>query len=92
MVEKQLRGKLEEWRSLLRRHVPQARQVLKKLLSGPIRFTPHREGGERYYTFIAQLNLGKLLAGTACAITVASPTGTAGGWPLRVEGFSDLAA
>ena len=85
MVEKQLRGKLEEWRSLLRRHVPQARQVHKKLLSGPIRFTPHREGGERYYTFSAQLNLGKLLAGVACANMVASPTGFAIMWDLPLR-------
>jgi DNA invertase Pin-like site-specific DNA recombinase len=76
MVEKQLRAKLEEWRQLLQRHVPQARQVLKKLLSGHIKFTPHREGGEKWYTFSAQLNLGKLLAGIACANMVASPTRT----------------
>ena len=67
-VEQQLRAKLDEWRQLLGRHVPQARQVLKKLLLGPIVFTPHREASERYYSFRASVNLGKLLAGIACAV------------------------
>ena len=87
-MERQLRGKLDEWRQLLGRHVPQARQVLKKLLSGHILFTPHREGAERYYTISARLCLGKMLAGIACANMVASPTGTASGWQLPVKGFS----
>jgi hypothetical protein len=30
---------LTEWTALLRRHTPQARQELKKLLAGPILFT-----------------------------------------------------
>jgi hypothetical protein len=30
-LERDLRAKLEEWRELLRRHIPQARQVLRKL-------------------------------------------------------------
>ena len=34
-VERQLRAKLDEWKAVLRKHVPQARQVLKKLLAGP---------------------------------------------------------
>ena len=74
-VEQQLRAKLDEWRQLLGRHVPQARQVLKKLLLGPIVFTPHREATERYYSFRASVNLRKLLTGIACANMVASPTG-----------------
>ena len=84
LLEKQLRAKLDEWRQLLQRHVPQARQVLKKLLLGPIVFTPHREATERYYSFRASVNLGKLLAGIACANMVASPTGSVtGGNPVQ---------
>jgi len=49
--------------------------VLKKLLSGPIVFTPHRHATERFYSFRVSVNLGKLLAGIACAKMVASPTG-----------------
>ena len=44
-VERQLRAKLDEWKAVLRKHVPQARQVLKKLLAGPLVFTAHREAG-----------------------------------------------
>ena len=74
-LERQLKGKLDEWRELLGRHAPQARQVLKKLLSGPIMFTPHREPAAKYYSFKATVNIGKLLTGTACALMVASPRG-----------------
>jgi len=76
-VEQQLRATLEEWRQLLCRHVPQARQVLKKRLLETIVFTPRREATERHYSFRASVNLGKLLAGIACANMVASPTGVA---------------
>ena len=72
-VEHQLPAKLEDWKQLLRRHVPQARQVLKRLLAGPIVFTPHREDGSRYYAFTAPINLGRLLTGMVCANMVASP-------------------
>ena len=74
-VERQLQEKLKDWKGLLQRHAPQARQMLKKLLCGPIVFTPHREGKSRHYTFRAQLNLDRLLSGTVCANMVASPTG-----------------
>ncbi len=33
-LEKVLRARLADWQGLLRRHVPQARQMLKKLLVG----------------------------------------------------------
>lgn len=54
-AERELRAKLDDWKGLLQRQVPQARQILKKLLRGPITFTPVRDGGERYYTFRARL-------------------------------------
>jgi DNA invertase Pin-like site-specific DNA recombinase len=73
-VERELRAKLTEWRSLLRRHIPQARQVLKKLLAGPLVFTPHREDGQRWYEFRAPIAVGRIISGLACANMVASPT------------------
>jgi hypothetical protein len=73
-VERELRAKLTEWRSLLRRHIPQARQVLKKLLAGPLVFTPHREDGQRWYEFRAPIAVGRILSGLACANMVASPS------------------
>jgi site-specific DNA recombinase len=74
-AERELRAKLDDWKGLLHRQVPQARQILKKLLRGPIQFTPVREAGERYYTFKAPIALDRLIAGTIGATMVASPTG-----------------
>ena len=74
-VERQWRAKLEDWRGLLRRHVPQARQVLRKLLTGHVLFKPFRNGRTRYYEFSAPIGLGRILSGLACATMVASPTG-----------------
>ena len=62
-----------EWRELLRRHVPQARQILKKLFVGPVRFTPHREDTADYYEFRAQVAFGRVFSGLASAIWLASP-------------------
>ena len=74
-LERDLRRRLGEWRALLRRHVPQARQIIKKLLAAPLRFTPVTENGARYYEFTAQIALGRVFSGIADAIWVASPTG-----------------
>lgn len=79
-VECDLRAKLDEWKAVLRKHVPQARQVLKKLLAGPLVFTPHREAGERYYEFSAPIAIGRIISGLACADTVASPGGSGRGY------------
>jgi hypothetical protein len=90
-VEGQLRGKLEEWRQLLGRHVPQARQVLKKLLSGPIVFCAAPAGRGEVLQLRASVNLGKLLAGIACANMMASPVfmswNQIDGWLRQVEGL-----
>jgi hypothetical protein len=84
-IEAALRGRLTEWRSLLRRHVPQARQILKKLLIAPVRFAPQREGDTRYYEFTAQVAFGRIFNGIADAIWVASPARQDGlYWPVRI--------
>jgi chromosome segregation ATPase len=74
-VERELQSKLTEWRTLLRKHIPQARQILKKLLAGPLVFSPVRNGHERYYEFRAPIALGRIINGLACANMVTSPTG-----------------
>jgi hypothetical protein len=79
--------RLEDWRALLGRHVPQARQILKKLLVGPILFTPERDDHGRYYALSATGSLGKLLAGVPGANLVASPTGTGRSWIVERTGF-----
>jgi site-specific DNA recombinase len=72
-MERELRTKLEEWRDLLRRHIPQAHQVLKKLLVAPLQFVAHRDGDERYYEFTAKIALGRVFNGIGGAIRLASP-------------------
>jgi hypothetical protein len=76
-VERELRAKLDEWTALLRRQTPQARQVLKKLLDGPILFTPVQVGNDSYCEFKATIGLSQMLSGTVLATMVASPQGIA---------------
>ena len=74
-VERQLRAKLDEWKAVLRKHVPQARQVLKKLLAGPLVFTAHREAGGALLRVLWADAIGRIISGLACANMVASPAG-----------------
>ena len=56
------------------RQVPQARQILRKLLPSPLRFTPHGERVKGYFEFEGQAALGRLLFGAAGSpSSVASP-------------------
>ena len=65
--------------------------VLRALLIGPLRFTPIDDGGRRGYAFSGTVALDRLLAGAVEWPTMmASPTGTADGWPLKVAGVSGL--
>ncbi|HYN08492.1 MAG TPA: hypothetical protein VES67_14000 [Vicinamibacterales bacterium] len=75
-LERMLEVKLDDWKALLRRRAVQSRQVLKKLLVGPVLFTPRRDGKARYYEFRASIAIGRIVAGLVCANLVASPTGT----------------
>lgn len=70
-----LRERLAEWRGLLGRQIPQARQILKKLLDGPVVFEPVREGIREGWRFVGFGKLSALLHGTKFAKFVASPTG-----------------
>ena len=42
--------KSEEWKALLRKHAPIARQMVRKLVEGRIVFTPDRETGRYRFT------------------------------------------
>ena len=67
-----LRQRLDDWRGLLRRHVPQARQILRKLVDGRLTFTPKTD----HYEFVGQWTLGKLMSGLVdLPQGMASPTG-----------------
>ena len=74
-LEAEARARLEDWQGLLSRHVTQARQILRKLLTGHLIFTPKGSGRDRYYEFEGEGTLGKLLSGLS-ANMVASPRAT----------------
>ena len=70
-VRQELREKLKDWRAMLRAHVPQARQMVRKLITDRIVFTPHKES--RTYHFIVTGSLARFFNGHPQALT--SPTG-----------------
>ncbi len=79
-LERELTAKLDDWKGLLRRQTPQARQVLKKLLCGPVMFAPKRQGTRRYYDFGATIAIGPMLAGT-CNVGGVPRGFEPGSWP-----------
>ena len=62
-LQRDLRHRLVDWQGLLNRHVPQARQILRKLLPHPLTLTPRIEGKTRQYEFKGQASLGNVLTG-----------------------------
>ena len=71
-VERDLRQKLAEWRGLLRRRTPLARQMLARLLDGRIVWTPNEE--KELYEFAGRVNLDRLLSGVVFTQGMASLT------------------
>ena len=67
-LERELKALLEDWRVLLAKHTPQARQILRKLLDGRLAFTPREEEGVRYYEFCGKGVLDPILTGALPAI------------------------
>jgi site-specific DNA recombinase len=68
-----LRTKAEEWKALLRKHAPIARQMVRKLVDGRIVFTPDR--ASRRYTFLATGTLANVVSGLICPPVVERATG-----------------
>jgi site-specific DNA recombinase len=64
--------KSQEWRALLRKHAPIARQMVRKLVEGRIVFTPDREAGR--YRFTVPGTMGNFFSGLV-PLAMASPTG-----------------
>lgn len=64
-VRRQLRRYISDGQSLLRSQVPQAQQILRRLVVGRLTFTPHADG---YYTFSGKGTAKPLLAGVVCGI------------------------
>lgn len=57
----ELAGRLADWRGVLLRNPVIARQVLKKLLDGPLLFTPKTDGSERWFEFEGRASVAKML-------------------------------
>jgi hypothetical protein len=72
-MAREVRRRAEEWRALVRRQVPIARQALDRLLDGRIEWTPVPEKG--LYRYRGRLRFDRLLAGAVLAQGMASPTG-----------------
>ena len=70
--------KTEEWKGLLRKHAPIARQMVRKLVEARIVFTPDREA--RRFSFLATGTLANFFSGIVCPQAVASPTGLTRLW------------
>ena len=83
-----VREKLADWCGLASRHVEQSRQILRKLLGGPLVCTPiQSEVGVRV-RFEADVSLGRLIGGVVSLPTsVASPTGFANMWKRKLAGI-----
>jgi hypothetical protein len=60
-IERDLVNRLREWRSLLKRQTPIARQVLSSLLADKIAWTPRKD--ERLYEFAGHAKFDRILAG-----------------------------
>jgi hypothetical protein len=60
-LELEIRQRLAAWQAMLRRQVPEARDILRNLVVGRIVFTPRPEA--RVYECSGRKSFGRLLAG-----------------------------
>src|SRR5437660_5007318 len=72
-LEREIRHRLADWRAMLRREVPEARELLRYLIVGRIAFTPRPE--TRVYEFSGRGSFGRVLAGTTSPVSVVTPAG-----------------
>lgn len=74
-MKRDLRGRLADAKTLLKRHIPQARQVLRKLIEKPLICEMVEENGGRGYRITGQGTYLRLLPQTLASPCVVSPTG-----------------
>jgi site-specific DNA recombinase len=72
-LKQSLRDRVADSRALLARNIPQARQMLRKLVPDRMTLEPFEENGERGYRFTGQGTYARLLA---CATFGGGPKGT----------------
>lgn len=92
-IERIVRERLTDWRGLLSANVQDGRELLRRTLAGPLRFTPDDQG----YRFDGEAAIGRVLEGVIGVTPfVASPAGFAlsgqpfDGW--RLSGILPCAA
>jgi site-specific DNA recombinase len=88
-IKRELRARVADVKALLGRRKPQARQMLRKLLTR-IEMTPVVEDGQRGYRLAADGSFAKLFSGTvleALAPTVVAPTGRDRTCTIQVRDF-----
>jgi site-specific DNA recombinase len=68
-IEQDVKRHLDDWRGMLAKHTSDGRQLLREVLTGPLRFTP--EG--RTYRFEGEASVGRLLAGVVDVATFMVP-------------------
>ena len=83
-LEREIRHRLVEWRTMLRRELPETREILRNLIVGRIVLTPRAE--TRLYEFSGRGSLGRLLAGTASPVSVVTPAGSDRIWTPEFQG------
>jgi hypothetical protein len=74
-IKKSLRARLADTKALLSRHIPEAREMLRKLLVERLEFTPVEVNGRKGYRFTGAGSYGPLFDGEAFSPTVVAPTG-----------------
>lgn len=79
-VRQKLAELLVDWQRLLRGHVHQGQQVLRRLIVGKLTFTPHPDG---YYTFSGRGTVQPVIAGAIR--NLASPTGIVETCPVKTN-------
>lgn len=78
-VDRKIDAALREWSTTIRKHIPQARQMVRKLLKDRITFTPQVDAnGRNGWAYHAEGSVAKLLPGVMPEFpqAMASPPGT----------------
>jgi hypothetical protein len=78
-IKAELLVKIQDVKALLGRHIPQARQMLRKLLADKIELEPVGHGRERGYKFRGALTVDRLIAGDTLAKPEINNTSDGGG-------------
>lgn len=69
-IKRDLRSRVSDVRGLLGRHLPQTRQILRKLVVGRVECEPFKEGGRRGYRVSGHGTYARLLPGGECATSL----------------------